>query len=454
MRRTAALLLAGALLPVPLAVATAGGAAAADPTSGPCLENGTGPTCSYWYGTLAGVNDGDGVDVDLEGDGTSTPVSIRLNGIQAMELTRYSDVGDREGQCHAVEAADRLEEVVGIGTRVRLAAQHTSSASGSRPRRTLFYRDANGVWRDVARTMLYEGRVLWLPATDEPAHNAEYGYWAQRSASRKVRLWDTDYCGSGPSQANPIKLWVTWDANGNDGTNLNGEWVRIKNRGSSSISLAGWSVRDSAYRGMTASDTTSTLGRGYVFPSGASIPAGGAITVFIGSGTSTSTRFYWNQTASVFENVTASTNLGDGAYLFDPDGDLRASMMYPCRTGCSDPLQGKLTLSAMYDPRGTDTADNEYVYLRNNHTARIHLESYQIWNWPNGYTFGAGSYLDPGEAMRLYLGKGTSTRTKRYWGLSSPYLTNSGDNVALRTLTNVVVACKTWGDNTRCRVTD
>ena len=32
--------------------------------------------------------------------------------------------------------------------------------------------------------------------------------------------------------------------------------------------------------------------------------------------------------------------MGDGAYLFDPQGDLRASMTYPCRIACTDPYQG------------------------------------------------------------------------------------------------------------------
>jgi len=447
-----------------LVVATAPVAlAAVDPTSGSCRENLTGPTCQYQYGQVTGINDGDGMDVDIAGDGTATPVSIRINGLQAMELypDGYSDTpADRRGQCHGVEAANRLQGLVPVGSRVRLAAQALSSNSGGRPRRSVFVQDGGGTWRDAARTMLSEGHALWLPAPDvEWSHNVEYSTLAIAARASGVNLWDTDACGTGPSQSNPLKLWVNWDANGADGgSNLNGEWIRVKNRGTTDINLAGWSLRDAAYRGNSTG--ASTLGRGFVFPTGAKLLAGKTVTLFMGSGTSTATSFYWRQTAAVFENVTLATGtgpgrgLGDGAYLFDPNGDLRTSMIYPCRTSCTDFLIGKVFISAMYDPAGADTAANEYVYLKNTSSARIQLESYQVWNWPFGYVFGAGSYLDPGEALRLYLGKGTSTRTKRYWGLDQAYLSNSGDNVALRTLTNIVIACKTWGSNTTCRTTD
>ena len=43
----------------------------------------------------------------------------------------------------------------------------------------------------------------------------------------------------------------------------------------------------------------------------------------------------------MFENVTIGPpRLGDGGYLFDPDGDLRASMIYPCLVACAHPLGG------------------------------------------------------------------------------------------------------------------
>ena len=46
-----------------------------------------------------------------------------LQATQAMELTRYAST-TREGECHGVDATERLEELVAAsGGRVRLAAQ-------------------------------------------------------------------------------------------------------------------------------------------------------------------------------------------------------------------------------------------------------------------------------------------------------------------------------------------
>ncbi len=57
-----------------------------------------------------------------------------------------------------------------------------------------------------------------------------------------------------------------------------------------------------------------------------------------GVGSSTGEDLYWGLAESVFENVTgAPTSMGDGAWLFDPDGDLRAWQMYPCVWACPPP---------------------------------------------------------------------------------------------------------------------
>ena len=60
-----------------------------------------------------------------------------------------------------------------------------------------------------------------------------------------------------------------------------------------------------------------------------SCPAGGAVTVRVGRGRASGNVFYWGLDEPVFENVTDDGRaVGDGGYLFDPDGDLRAYEMY------------------------------------------------------------------------------------------------------------------------------
>jgi endonuclease YncB( thermonuclease family) len=434
------LVLATVLGVLPLASGSAGAMA---PPSTRCREDGTGPVCLSWYGTVTAVSDGDTLDVRLD-DGTTQ--HVRLNGLQATELTTYSRVpARRRGECHAVEAAARLEQLAPVGARVRLSAQSAGSRSGTRPRRSVFVlRD--DVWRDVARTMLQGGHALWLPASDEPAHNAEYDLLAQRARAARVGLWDDDSCGAGPSPDAVLRVWATWDASGIDGVDLNGEFVQITNAGRTTVPLGGWWLRESAYRG--------PLARGFVFPAGARVPAGGSVTVFVGSGRSTANRFYWGQTSPVFENVDRTTGRGDGAYLFDPQGDLRAAMTYPCRVSCADPLVGRIALTAVYDPPGADTASNEEVVVRNTSRTRVALEGHQLWSWPYGYTFPSSTVLGPGESLRVRIGTGPVSRLRHAWGLRGPVLANRGDSVALRSLTGVPVACRSWGTAVGCRTGD
>ena len=106
----AALLAALAVLP-----------AAADARRGACVVAQGGAGCQVWYGTVKFVGDGDTVYVDVARDGTRRTRKIRLSGIQTMEMTAYS-TRHRAGDCHAVEATDRLEALVRRGRgRVRLS---------------------------------------------------------------------------------------------------------------------------------------------------------------------------------------------------------------------------------------------------------------------------------------------------------------------------------------------
>ena len=277
-------------------------------------------------GVVTAVDDGDTVDVDIAGDGTSTPIRIRLTGIQAMEMTKYSrDPALQRGDCHAIAATRRLTALI-LNKTVKVTAQSSSSMSGTRYRRTIWtYID--GAWRDVSQIMLREGHGLFLSNFVEYSTNKGAATAAQVAAYRRVGLWDTDFCGSGPYQTAGLRLAVQWDAAGNDQTNVNGEWIRIANDSSYAVPVGGWWVRDSAYRG--------TLAHGYTFPSSAKIPARGYVIVHVGKGTNSGTTYYWGQPDAIFENATSSPSyVGDGGYLFDPQGDLRAWQQYPCRYAC------------------------------------------------------------------------------------------------------------------------
>jgi endonuclease YncB( thermonuclease family) len=425
MSRTVAIsllaLLAAALLP-----------AAAGAKTRKCLLRASGPQCYAWNGKVTFVADGDTLYVDIAGDGTTAGRPVRITGINAMEQTTYtSRASARRGDCHAVEATARLEQILRRGRmRVRLLAQDPASRSGRRLRRSVAVR-YGGRWRDVARILISEGHALWLPNRREHVWNREYSVLAGRAAQLRRNLWDPDYCAFGPSQEHPLQMWVNWDADGNDNFDPNGEWVRIKNLDPANpMPLGGWWIRDSALRK-------------YTFPSWATVPAGGEITLYDGRGETNHTDFYWGLRFPAFENVTNDERgMGDGAYLFDPEGDLRLSMTYPCRENCTDPNRGSLELSAQ--PRG-----REAVQIINRGGLPVDLEPYRLTSRPHGYSFAPGSVLNPGETMRVRLWESWDDEDGplvRYWPTNGPILNNDRDSVQLRRYDDVVVACTAWGD--------
>ena len=202
--------------------------ASAQAKRGACVIGVPGPGCDVWKGTVRSVNDGDTMDVDVDGDGTTRSRRIRFTGIQAMEQTVYS-ARQRQGDCHAVEATLRLEQLVKRSRRrVRLAAEDPESTSRDRLLRTVAVR-SGGRWRDVGTIMIREGRALWWGSWAESAPNALYSVLVQQSIAAQRGLFDPDACGVGPSAASPLQLFVNWDADGDDTANPSGEWVRIRN---------------------------------------------------------------------------------------------------------------------------------------------------------------------------------------------------------------------------------
>ena len=91
-----------------------------------------------------------------------------------------------------------------------------------------------------------------------------------------------------------------FDAAGNDATNLNGEYVILRNRCAGLINIRGWRVRDRA-------------GNQYTF---ASLRMGtGTLTLHTGRGTAVPGHRYWGRTTEVWDNTTT-----ERAYLRNASG--------------------------------------------------------------------------------------------------------------------------------------
>jgi endonuclease YncB( thermonuclease family) len=404
-------------------------APAAEAKTGPCLADyPRGAKCTVWEGKVRSVNDGDTLDASVPGDGLGGTLRVRILGAQAMELTSYRSAA-RAGDCHAVDATARLEQLVRRSkNRIRVASLFRESRSRGRRLRTVAVR-LGGRWRDVGRILISEGHALWWPSRSEDAANARYRLLTQQAAAARRGLFSPTYCGIGPNEGHPIRLWANWDADGPDGEDVNGEWVRIRNYDTvNPLPLDGWYLRDSALRRFT-------------FPPGSAIPANGSITVYAGQGGSFGTEFFWNQRSPVFENATDDDQgIGDGAYLFDPQGDIRAWMMYPCRVNCADPGQGQIELTAQ--PR-----KREYVDVRNIGGLTLDLENYQLRSAPFGYAFAPGTQLGPGQTMRIRTqgDPAEDAPLERHWGMTRPILNDSGDAVTLQTYTDIRIACTAYG---------
>jgi endonuclease YncB( thermonuclease family) len=406
----------------------AAGASTASALTAPCGVGAAAPTCAMWNGKVTFIGDGDTLSVDLAGsDGV---VRVRITGIQAMEQTFYTDDPDeRTGECHANEATARLEHLVKRSKgRVRLLALDRYSMSDSRYRRQVQV-NIGGKWRDVGRVLVQEGLALAMPNPIEWAQNGSYTVLAQRAAERRVGLYDTSWCGIGPQEFANLRVWVNSDAEGSDRRNPNGEWVKIKNLDPvNAVPLGGWWVRDADLRR-------------YTLPPAAVVPPAGTITVYVGAGVSEGSTYFWGLKRGVFDNASRSGHAtGDGAYLFDPEGDLRSWMIYPCRHNCVDPYQGALDVTG--HPRGS-----EYVTVTNKSASPVDLEGYRLTSRPHAYAFPAGTLLQPGEDLRVKV-KGVpedDTPLLKHWGLPGPILGNENDAVKVTTFTDIVLACDSWG---------
>jgi endonuclease YncB( thermonuclease family) len=433
MRRLLRTVLGAALavaLPAGLLVAASPGSAGETLPTHCIPSDSKSPKCGWRKAKVTFVADGDTIDVTEGGKS----YRVRFTDVNTMEMSVYSHTrSKRRGECHAVAATNRLEDLIAqAGWTVYLAAQNPKSMSGNRYRRSVWTK-IGGTWRDLGLTQIREGRALWAPNPDEWAHK-EYNYAAQYAAAHRVGIYDTDACGSGPSQTARLSMWVNWDASGgpDNSTRVNGEWAYIYNSGPGDLSLSGWWFRD-------------TWVDRYKFPRGAKIPAGKGITLYMGKGRNTSTKFYWGRTSAVFNNVDSAHGQGEGGYLFDPQGDLRTWSIYPCVYRCASPARGKVSIKAR-------AKKPEYIDIRNTGRTTINLRGHVLKTPPYIYPFMGSTPIAGGKTLRIYLQgspKRNSTYTK-FWGFGGYVLNDSSDVVSLRTFDDQRIACHRWGNGAPC----
>lgn len=414
------------VLPLLALAAIAPASAAAHSFTAPCVGPGhSGPSCHFWTAKAVLVNDGDTIGVHVDGDPAGRVYRVRFIGVQAMELHRY-DPRHWAGECHAVAAAKRVRQLLRESHwRVLLSAQHPGKHFTHRLGRWIAVK-VGGQWRDLGAIEMAEGLTIAMPGETDWAWNRTYSELGQQAAQRHIGMWDPTTCGVGPSQDVPMRLWVNWDPPGIDREHPNWEWIKVQNLSATTpLRLGRWWVRDS-------------MDRRFTFPPRTVLAPGATATVHVGRGHRRGDSFYWGFRNQIFQNV------GDGGYLFDPQGDLRAYMVYPCVFACWDQNQGAIQLSVQ-------TRGRQYVRLTDVSNHPVDLYGYILLKHGRPYDFGPNSVLQPGQTMQVdVIGRrAQDTQFERHWGMSHPILSASGDTVKLLTFSNITVACSAWGD-ARC----
>ncbi|MFV2040010.1 MAG: lamin tail domain-containing protein, partial [Acidimicrobiales bacterium] len=366
-----------------------------------------------WTGKVIRVIDGDTFDVRLNSGAVQT---IRLAGINTNETKR-------EPKCWADQATKRLKKLIG-GKTVKLRARNANSKAQGRPFRHVFVGKIN-----VAKKLLKEGYGVPFVLTQETDFIDDYVAAFYKAFDARRRIHNPNACGAGPA-AN-IEMLVSGNADGPDVENLNGEYVQIRNNGTSTLSLAGWSMHDSA------TDY-------YTFPASASIPPGGVLRVHAGSGNDSAGHLYMGFKKPIYSNI-------DGAFLLDPDGDMRAFQNWPCDGICRGGALPRLVIDEVqYDGPGNDSENPnvEWVRIRNVGTGAVDLRDWSFVTKPYVIYSATSRVLRHGETLTLYIGEGTNTPTTMYWGKTKSILNNEGDSIALVSPAGDVAACRAWGDDT------
>ncbi len=365
-------------------------------------------SASTVYATVVAVKDGDSVTMSVPGRGT---IGVHLIGINAPL-----------DSCTAAKAKIKMQRLLHPGDVVKVKGNVGAPADSYGE---IHLRVFTTTGKEVVKPLLKKGLGVAMPDSDATKWaNTHYRKWEQKGQERGRNLWKSNKCGQGPNQAADLRLRVSWDADGPDDSTLSGEWAEIINDGSVAVNLAGWRIAD-------ATDSTDHT---YWFPS-TTLQPGQKLRIVGGPGSGR-----WGNTNQLFGQV------GDGAYLFDPDADIRAYFEFPCLTGCTDPLIGKVSVVAHYDPAGPDSQDvnGEWIDVTNLSNGSIDLYDHFLRNGIYTYLFDAPTVLQKGQYLRLHVGTGRDTTLERYWGKDHPILNNDADTVELLGLDGTPVAEHTW----------
>jgi endonuclease YncB( thermonuclease family) len=249
----------------------------------------SGSIASGWRSVQ--VVDGDTLDVS----GPDGNVTVRIIGINTPE----------SGECFAEEATDALAALVADEELVLVTDRSDVDQFG---RALRYVETAGGV--DVGAELVAGGFAIARRYPPDDARADTYAELQQAAQDERRGLWAPDACGASDLDGVEIVVEINADAPGDDGQNLNGEWVRFTNAGDDVVDLDGWEVADES------------ASHRYRF-SGLRLDPGSSVTLFSGCGTDDATSRYWCTSGSAVWN-----NSGDTVFLRDGRGNIVVSLSY------------------------------------------------------------------------------------------------------------------------------
>jgi micrococcal nuclease len=250
-----------------------------------------GPSGAQLASVLA-ITDGDTLTVTFAGGGTDT---VRLIGINTPEF----------GECFYDEATAVLTALASPGDQVTMTADVSDRDQFDRLLRYLWVGQMS-----VNEELVRRGAAIARRYPPDTALSDRLEAAQSSAQSAQVGLWAPEVCG--PSSESGLRiLEVFYDAPGDDNTNLNEEWVTIRNDGASSVDLGGWALKDESAT------------HRFSFPIPFRLAAGEVVTIRTGCGEDLGTELFWcNQGSAVWNNT------GDTAFLLDPNGNVHDTFGY------------------------------------------------------------------------------------------------------------------------------
>ena len=118
---------------------------------------------------------------------------------------------------------------------------------------------------------------------------------------------------------------------------------------------------------------------------------------------------------------------------------------WPCNP-CG-PIGSLIISTVHYNAPGNDMTNpnGEYIVIKNVGGSTVDLMDWTVINDSYQISSKISRLVAPGGTVKIYIGSGSNTSSKLYWGKSHGILGNGGDEVILKTPFRDVASCYSWG---------